>query len=63
MKNQIFPNLVKYQLYKNEIQFLKYIVLTQKIRIKNQKIEAIKNKSKNQLAKNIQVFINFANFN
>ena len=42
-KNGLFANLKKCQFYKNEVQFLRYVVLSQGILMKDEKIEAVGN--------------------
>ena len=60
-KIQLFAYLKKCQFYKNDICFLSYIVLAQKIKIKDEQIKVIKNWPKPMLIRDIQVFISFAN--
>ena len=42
-KNGLFTNLKKYWFYKDEVRFLRYIVISQGIRIEDEKIKAVKN--------------------
>ena len=42
-KNGLFANLKKCQFYKNKMQFLRYVVSSQGIWIKDEKIGAVKN--------------------
>ena len=61
-KHWLFANLKKCQFYKDEVCFLGYITLAQRVRIEDKQIEAMKNWPKLTLVKDIQVFIGFANF-
>lgn len=58
-KYKLFINLKKFQFYKNKVCFLDYIILIQKVKIKDKKIEVVKNWLK---LKSIQIFNNFTNF-
>ena len=42
-KNSLFANLQKCRFHKDEVRFLEYVVSTQGIRIKDERIEAVKN--------------------
>ena len=42
-KNGLFINLKKCWFYKNEVRFLRYIVLNQGIRMEDEKIKAVRN--------------------
>ena len=42
-KNSLFANLKKCRFYKDEIQFLRYVILSQDIRIEDKRIEVVKN--------------------
>ena len=61
-KNSLFANLKKCQFYKKEVWFLEYIISSQSIQIKDEKIEVVKNWPEPKLVQDIQVFIGFANF-
>lgn len=61
-KNGLFTNLKKCRFYKDEVQFLVYVISSQGICIEDERIEEVKNWPKPKLVQNIQVFINFANF-
>ena len=61
-KNSLFTNLKKYQFHKNEMQFLRYVVSSQGIRIEDERIKVVRNWPKLKSVQDIQVFINFANF-
>lgn len=61
-KHSLFANLKKCYFYKNKICFLSYVVSTQKIRIKGKRIEAIRNWLEPKSIKDIQIFLDFANF-
>ena len=63
----VFRNLKikikKYEFYKKEIFFLKYIVEVNGIKMDFKKIEAIVNWPVPKIIKKIQKFLDFANFN
>ena len=61
-KNDLFANLKKCQFHKDEMQFLGYIVLSQDIRIEDERIKAVRNWPKLKSVRDIQVFISFTNF-
>ena len=61
-KYGLFANLKKCWFYKDEVQFLGYVVSAQGVRMKDEKIKAVKNWPKPKSLKNIQVFRSFANF-
>ena len=61
-KNGLFANLKKCWFYKDKIQFLGYVVSSQGIRIKDERIKAIKNWPEPKSVRDIQVFISFVNF-
>ena len=61
-KNGLFANLKKCWFYKDKVQFLGYVVLSQGIRIEDKRIKAIKNLPEPKSVQDIQVFIDFANF-
>ena len=42
-KNGLFANLKKCRFYKDEVRFLGYVVLSQGIRIEDERIEAVRN--------------------
>ena len=42
-KNDLFANLKKCRFHKDEVRFLGYVVLSQSIRIEDEKIKAVKN--------------------
>ena len=48
--------------HKDEVRFLGYIVLAQGIKIEDERIEAVKSWLELKLLRDIQVFLNFANF-
>ena len=60
--NGLFTNLKKCRFYHDEVRFLGYVVSAQRIRIKDEKIEAVRNWSELKSIQDIQVFIGFANF-
>ena len=61
-KNSLFSNLKKCRLHKDEVRFLGYVVSTQRVRVAEERIDAVKNYSKPKFIHNIQVFLGFANF-
>ena len=61
-KNDLFANLKKCWFYKDEVQFLGYLVLTQGIQIDDERIKAVRNWPEPKSVRDIQVFIGFANF-
>ena len=62
-KNGLFANLKKCWFYKDEMQFLGYVILSQGIRIEDEKSKAVRNWPEPKSVQDIQVFIGFANFN
>ena len=42
-KNGLFANLKKCHFYKDEVRFLRYVISAQRIRIKEEKIDVVKN--------------------
>lgn len=61
-KYDFFINLKKCWFYKDEIQFLDYIILAQSIKIENKQIKVIKNWLELKSIKGILVFLEFVNF-
>ena len=61
-KNGLFVNLKKCWFHKNKVRFLEYVLSCQDIRMKDEKIKAVKNWPKPKSIQDIQVFIGFANF-
>ena len=61
-KNMLFAKLKKCQFHQNKVQFLGYVVLAHKIRMKDKQIKEVKNWPKPKSVQDIQVFIGFANF-
>ena len=61
-KNSLFANLKKCRFHKDEVRFLEYVVLSQGIRMKDERIEAVRNWPEPKSVRDIQVFIGFANF-
>ena len=61
-KNGLFANLKKCQFHKDEVRFLGYIVLSQGIRMEDERIKVVRNWSEPKSVQDIQVFIGFANF-
>ena len=52
-KNDLFANLKKCRFYKNEMQFLGYVLLSQSIRIEDEKIKVVKNRSESKSVQDI----------
>ena len=61
-KNGLFANLKKCRFHKDKVRFLGYVVLSQSIRMEDEKIEAVKNWPEPKSVRDIQVFIGFVNF-
>ena len=61
-KNSLFANLKKCWFHKDEVRFLGYVVSSQGIWMKDEKIKAVKNWPEPKSVQDIQVFIGFANF-
>ena len=61
-RNGIIANLKKCCFNKDEVRFLEYVVLVQKVRIEEEKIDVMKNWPKPKSIFDIQVFLSFANF-
>ena len=61
-KNSLFANLKKCCFHKNKVYFLGYVVSAQGVRIKEKRIDAVKNWLKPKSIRDIQVFLGFANF-
>ena len=58
---RLFANLKKFRFYKDEVCFLGYILLAQRVKIEDEQIEMVKNWPEPMLVRDIQVFIGFAN--
>ena len=61
-RHKLFANLKKCQFHKDKICFLGYIMLAQGVKIEDKWIKTMKNWPKPTSARDIQVFIGFANF-
>lgn len=61
-KYKAFVNLKTYRCHQNEVRFLGFVVLAQGIRMEEKGIKAVKTWPEPQLIRDIQVFIDFANF-
>ena len=61
-KNEFFANFKKCCFYKNKVRFLDYVISTQKVQVKYEKIDIIKMWLEPKFVKDIQVFFVFANF-
>ena len=60
--NGLFANLKKCRFHKNKVRFLGYVVSSQSIWIKDERIKIVKNWLEPKSIQDIQVFIGFANF-
>ena len=58
----LFANLKKCRFYQEEVQFFGYMVSSKNICMKDEKIKLVKQWSELQSVRNIQVFLEFANF-
>ena len=61
-RHGLFANLKKCRFHKDEVRFLGYIVSAQRVRMEDERIEAVKNWPEPTSVRDIQVFIDFANF-
>ena len=61
-KHGFFANLKKCHFHKNKVWFLGYVISAQGIKIKDEKIEVVKNWLEPKLIRDIQVFFGFTNF-
>ena len=61
-KNSLFANLKKYCFHNDEVRFLGYVVLAQKVQIEDKRIDVVKNWPEPKSVCDIQVFLGFANF-
>ena len=61
-KCSFFANLKKCWFHQDEVRFLEYMVLSKRISIKAKRIEIVKDWPELKSVRNIQVFLNFANF-
>ena len=61
-KHGLLANLKKGHFHKDEVQLLGYLVLAQRVRIEKEQIDVLKNWSEPKLMRDIQVFLDFANF-
>ena len=61
-ENGLFANLKMCRFYKDKVQFLEYIVLSQGIRMEDKRIEVVRNWPEPKSVRDIQVFNGFANF-
>ena len=61
-KYSLFANLKKYRFHQKEVRFLGYVISSQGIRMEEERINAIKAWPEPKSIKDIQVFIEFANF-
>ena len=56
-KHGLFADLKQCQFHKDEVCFLEYVVLAQRIRIKDERIEVVRNWPKPKSMRDIQVFL------
>ena len=61
-KNRLFAHLKNYRFYQNKVRFLGYVVSVQRVQREDERIGAIKNWPKPKSVRDIQVFLDFANF-
>ena len=61
-KHGLFANLKKCRFHQKEVRFLGYVVSSQGICMKEERIDAVKAWPKPKSIRDIQVFIGFANF-
>ena len=61
-KHGLFANLKKCRFHQQEVRFLGYVVSSQRIRMEEERIDAVKAWPKLKSVRDIQVFIGFANF-
>ena len=61
-KHDLFVNFKKCWFYKDKFRFLGHVMSVHKVRIKNEKIEVVKNLPKPKFIRDMQVFLRFANF-
>ncbi len=61
-KYLLYANLKKYQFYQEEVRFLGYIISHQGIQIEGKQIKALHDWSEPQSVRDIQLFLEFANF-
>ena len=61
-KNGLFANLKKCWFYKDEVQFVGYVVSSHDIRMEDERIKVVRNWPEPKSSQDIQVFISFADF-
>ncbi len=61
-KHGLYANLKKCWIHEDEVWILGFIILAQEIRMEEKEIEAVKDWLEPQSIKDIQVFLDFANF-
>ncbi len=61
-KHGLFTNLKKCWFYQDEVQFLGFVVSANRIKMEEEKIEAVKTWPEPKSVRDIQVFLGFANF-
>lgn len=62
MEVALYTNLKKYQFHKNEIRFLGFVVLANKIKIEEEKIETVRDWIEPKLVRDMQMFLGYINF-
>ena len=61
-KHGLFANLKKCCFYKNEVQFLSYVMSAHRVKMEDKQIEEVKNWPEPKLIRGNKVFLSFANF-
>ena len=61
-KNSLFANLKKCHFHKDKVRFPGYVVLAQRVRIEEKRIDVMKNLPETKSIRDIQIFLGFANF-
>ena len=61
-KHGPFANLKKCRFHQDEVRFLGYVVFAQGVQMEDERIKAVKTWPEPKSARDIQVFIGFANF-
>ncbi len=61
-KHGLYANLKKCQFHEDEVRFLGFVVSAQRIRIEEEKSEAVRDWPEPQSIRDIQMFLGFANF-
>lgn len=61
-RNELFANLNKCQFHKVKPCFLSYVILVQRVKMRDEQIKAVNNWLEPISVRNIHMFIDFANF-